>query len=91
MEVWGLVSVWTGNLVPVPPQGASIEEWWCEALAQQPNREIRKVAALLMYTAWNLCKERNRRIFERNEAEPSTMLHFVKEEVNLRFRACGAP
>ena len=58
MEVWGLVSVWTGNLVPVPPQGESIEEWWCEALAQQPNRERRKVAALLMYTAWNLCKER---------------------------------
>jgi hypothetical protein len=44
-----------------------------------------------MYTGWNLWKERNRRTFEGKEVKPSTVLQFVKEEVNLRFRACGAP
>ena len=48
-------------------------------------------AVLLMHTAWNIWKERNRRIFEAREVQPLTVLQLVKEEANLRFRACGAP
>ncbi|RLN00393.1 uncharacterized protein C2845_PM06G25860 [Panicum miliaceum] len=47
-------------------------------------------AAVMMYTAWNLWKERNRRIFEGKQAEPTTVLQLIKEEANLGFRPCGA-
>ena len=30
-----------------------------------------------------------RRTFEAREADPVAVLHLIKEEVNLRFRACG--
>jgi hypothetical protein len=34
-----------------------------ESLALLPAAQKRSVAAILMYTSWNLWKERNRRVF----------------------------
>jgi len=90
-RVWELVQAWTHDLVSKPATDISLEVWWLRSLQNLPRAQKRTKAAVLMYTTWNLWKERNRRVFEGKEAEPSTVLHFVKEEVNLRFRACGAP
>jgi hypothetical protein len=49
------------------------------------------VAALLIYTALNLWKERNRRVFQRVVATPVTVLLLIKEEMQLREFAVGAP
>jgi hypothetical protein len=38
-----------------------------------------------------LWKERNRRVFEGKVAEPRVVLQLIKEAMQLRFRACGAP
>ena len=91
IQVWELVRTWSGDTIKVPTQGETIEEWWCDALMQPTKNERRQAAAYLMYTAWNLWKERNRRVFEGKAAEPKIVLQLIKEEMQLRFRACGAP
>ena len=91
MQVWELVREWTNAKINVPVQDASIQDWWCDTLACHSVKEQRHVAAILMYTAWNIWKERNRRIFEGKSAEPRVVLQLIKEEVLLRVRACGAP
>jgi hypothetical protein len=56
-------------------------------LARTSHRDQRQVAAVLIYIAWNLYKERNRRIFERISL--TRVLQLIKEEMKLRKDACG--
>jgi hypothetical protein len=58
-EVWLLVSHWVQGLVTMPPPDITIEEWWNASLQGRSKEEKRWVSFLLMYTAWNLWKERN--------------------------------
>jgi len=37
VQVWNLVIAWSGSNISVPSQEATIEEWWCGTLAQQPK------------------------------------------------------
>jgi hypothetical protein len=66
-----------------------MELWWSEALGVLPRPVRRNKAALLIYTTWNLLKERNRRIFEAKEASPLQVSRFILEELGLRKQACG--
>jgi hypothetical protein len=43
----------------------------------------------MIYTAWNLWKERNRSVFDRALLPPLTILSLIKEEVKPRALACG--
>ena len=91
IQVWELVRTWSGDMIRVPTQRSTIEDWWCDALTQQQMKERRQVEAFLMYTAWNSWKETNRRVFVGKVAEPRFVLHLIKEEMQQRFRECGAP
>jgi hypothetical protein len=42
-----------------------------------------------MHMAWNIWKERNRRVFEQFTARPTRILALIKEEVSLRITACA--
>jgi len=46
-----------------------MEDWWKMELANLPKQVRRTKAAILTYTAWNICKARNRKKHETREEE----------------------
>jgi hypothetical protein len=53
---------WLGRrlLVKVPDADElEVEVWWSSGLNPLPKKQRRSTASILMYTAWNIWKERN--------------------------------
>jgi len=73
-QVWSQMEGWTGNLVRQPAQGIQITEWWEKELAQLPKKTRKLKAALMIYAAWNIWKERNRRVFNQKYGTPQEVL-----------------
>ena len=60
-QVWLLVSNWTAGSVAVPDDPSDdVQTWWDRSLSSLKQVQKRTVAALILYTTWNLWKERNR-------------------------------
>jgi len=78
-------------LVKIPDMGSSVATWWQQELTGLPKKLRRTKAALLMYTAWNLWKERNQRIFEHNRAIATRVFQEIKAEILIRKLAVGGP
>lgn len=83
------MSSWSGGLVKVPVHDISMENWWNLSLRGLPKKLKQKVASLLIYTAWNIWKERNMRVFKGLASLPHRILSIIKEEIRLRYLACG--
>jgi hypothetical protein len=87
-EVWVLVSAWSDGAVRVPDRCLSLDNWWSSELTGVPSKEKKQRAAVIIYTTWNLWKERNRRIFEAKSSRPPRLLQLIEDEMALRDMAC---
>jgi hypothetical protein len=83
-----MVSHWSDGLVQVPPRDVSLEMWWNSSLLGTRKEDRRRKSAILLYTVWNLWKERNRSAFDGVSALPSRIFFLIKEELQLREAAC---
>jgi hypothetical protein len=88
-QLWVLIHAWTDGLVAVPNADRTLESWWNDFVCAAAKEDRRKVATLMIYTTWNLWKERNRSVFDRALLPPLTILSLIKEEVKPRALACG--
>ena len=64
-----------------------LELWWTSSLQPIPKDQRRHVAALLMYTTWNIWKERNKRVFEGKTMTTPLVFNCILEEIGLRQAA----
>ena len=69
-------------------QKTQVEDWWNSSLQNTSAQNKNKVAAILLYTIWNIWNERNRRIFLGLSQTPTRILSFIKEEMAIRPKAC---
>ncbi|KAF8672436.1 hypothetical protein HU200_049647 [Digitaria exilis] len=83
-EIWVLVETWTEGFVRAPSAAMDLEIWWNTAVQGLQKEQSRRMAYLLIYTTWNIWKERNRRVFEAKVTTPQQVLFMIKEEMKVR-------
>jgi hypothetical protein len=88
-EVWYLVSNWAEGMIPMPLQEVSTEQWWNGSVQGRPKNISRRLASILMCTAWNIWKERNRRIFQGLFTTPTQIFCMIKDELLVSEVALG--
>ena len=88
--VWDQILSWE-NLTQLQQQPRvdpiHIRSWWEEAARKVPRSERRRLNGVIIYTFWNIWKERNRRIFDNKiETVPQVAVR-IKEDIEQRKRA----
>jgi hypothetical protein len=64
-------------------------DWWNRTTKSQAKGKRPRLISLLIYTVWNLWKERNCRIFEGRSSSPTQVRRLIKDEYQIRRVACG--
>lgn len=86
-SVWETVRRWNWNFVSKIYETCSIDEWWDADRALITKERKREMDGLLIYTIWNVWKERNRHIFSNEMKEPEGVAHIIHEDFNMFRRA----
>ena len=87
-EVWWQVHLWSDGLICTPSPSVDVEEWWNSSLRAANDENRGRIAAILIYTSWNVWNERNRRIFQGTSQSPAQILSLIKQEMDIRRQAC---
>ena len=88
--VWDQILSWE-NFTQVQQQPqvdpTDIISWWEEVARKVPRSERRRVNRVVIYTFWNIWKERNRRIFNNKIETVPQVAAGIKEDIEQRKRA----
>ena len=82
--VWNQVLVWEDfdtQIANTQPEPMHIDDWWDKATQKVP-----KLLNVLIYTIWNIWKERNRRIFQNSSMDARQVASRAKEDIELHER-----
>ena len=80
--------LWSDGLICTPSPSVDVEEWWNSSLRAANDENMGRIAAILIYTSWNVWNERNRRIFQGTSQSPAQILNLIKQEMDIRRQAC---
>ena len=64
-----------------------MRSWWEEVATKVPRSERRRLNGVVIYTFWNIWKERNRRIFDNKIETVTEVAARIKEDIEQRKRA----
>jgi hypothetical protein len=88
-KVWCLVLAWEHfdtDLIRHQTQLTEIRTWWEQAATKVPRERRRHFNGVVIYTMWNIWKERNRRIFQDTVMDARQVALKAKEDTNMHFR-----
>ncbi|RLN08920.1 putative ribonuclease H protein [Panicum miliaceum] len=75
-EIWFRVRTWARARASIPlptDEDTEVEAWWARTLAPLTKQQRRSTAAIILYTAWHIWKERNRRVLEAKSLRPERL------------------
>jgi hypothetical protein len=79
-----LVKNWVGeHIVHIDEDVQTLKTGWERSLQGRSAAQQKTSAAILMYSAWNIWKERNQRTFEGTTRTPAQVLGLIKKELRL--------
>jgi exonuclease III len=88
-EVWRTVNAAEGMTNPSPPNtDSSINLWWEEYLATASGRSMRERSGIMIYSLWNIWKERNRRVFTGNRMTYREVANLALADIRLHKSSC---
>lgn len=91
-QVWLLVAIWTGvSILASYTDVSDMKQWWSNSLAGLKAKRRRSVAAIIIYTAWHIWNERNRRIFQHSSMGPDQVFGLIQHDIIIRRMATGQP
>jgi hypothetical protein len=88
--VWRLVLSWEhfdAHLTLPSQDPVHLISWWEEAVTKINKGERKRFNGMVIFTLWNLWKERNRRIFNSAHESAMQVASRVKEDIEQRNRA----
>ena len=88
--VWSLTVAWmhfNGDQILPSDEPAHLIRWWEETQAKIPKSDRRRFNGVVVYTLWNIWKERNRRIFTNTLETAAQVASRAKEDIEQLKRA----